>query len=341
MDEQFYIHEVNLSYTREKEELISFLKRNDLKFEDDIETAYGIYDDENMLLGCGCAAGRLLKCFAMDPALRGQNGLGTILTQLIQNRFEKGVYDLMVITRSHNRTLFENCGMHTVVEAAGIVLLENRTNGPERFAQSVLKELDPSLIEEGFGCAVMNCNPFTKGHRYLIEYASAHCKNLLIFVVEEDRSAFPAKDRYALVKEGTEDLNNVHVFQSGPYMISRATFPTYFLKENEDAASLQAQLDISLFAQRLAPALHIHTRFAGEEPLDPVTAGYNNAMAAILPAHDIEFVQIPRLTTSEEIVSASRVRKLLEEEGVSDHVLSLVPECTQNYLKKKYGKDSV
>lgn len=44
--------------------------------EDDIEAAFGIFDLDETLWGCGCAAGSLLKCFAVDESLRGQNALG-------------------------------------------------------------------------------------------------------------------------------------------------------------------------------------------------------------------------------------------------------------------------
>lgn len=92
----------------------------------------------------------------------------------------------------------------------------------------------------------MNCNPFTKGHLALITYAARACDLLHIFVVEENRSQFPFADRLRLVREGTDHLANVIVHPSGPYMISNATFPTYFLKEGEDAAKIQSELDITL-----------------------------------------------------------------------------------------------
>lgn len=52
------------------------------------------------------------------------------------------------------------------------------------------------------GSIVMNCNPFTLGHRYLIEYASKYVDYLYIFVVEEDKSFFPFSDRIDLIKKG-------------------------------------------------------------------------------------------------------------------------------------------
>ena len=184
----------------------------------------------------------------------------------------------------------------------------------------------------------MNCNPFTLGHRALIEYAAARCQVLHIFVVEEDRSLFPFADRLRLVEAGTADLPGVRVHPSGPYMISAATFPTYFLKKDEPATQVQTRLDITIFAQRIAPALHIQVRFAGQEPLDPATERYNGAMREILPACGIRFEEIPRLALDGQAVSASRVRRLLEEQGVTQQVLDLVPPCTQTYLKENWDR---
>ena len=171
----------------------------------------------------------------------------------------------------------------------------------------------------------------------LITYAASKCSLLHIFVVEENRSMFPFADRFRLVREGTDHIPNVLVHPSGPYMISNATFPTYFLKKGEDAARIQSELDITLFASRIAPLLHITKRFAGEEPFDPVTRSYNEAMVRLLPQYGISFIRIARFTTGgpqDEIISASRVRKLLMEEGVTEKLLSFVPPCTAEYLKK-------
>ncbi len=36
----------------------------------------------------------------------------------------------------------------------------------------LLRQYKQGDAESNIGCIVMNCNPFTLGHRYLIEYAS-------------------------------------------------------------------------------------------------------------------------------------------------------------------------
>lgn len=336
MIEDFSIRPIPLRYDADRQELTDFLASQSLRFEEDIETAFGVFDEEDRLVGCGCSAGPLLKCFAVAEALRGQNALGPLVSALVQDRFNRGIFDLYVITRTKNVPLFAACGFFPVAETAEIAMLENRPDGPEAFARPFRRPGDESMT---IGAIVMNGNPFTWGHRHLIETAALQCDVLHVFVVEEDRSFFPTRDRLALIQEGTQDLPNVRVHLSGRYMISVATFPTYFLKENEDAAQLQSELDAAIFAHRIAPALHITRRFAGEEPLDPVTAAYNRSLAAILPQNGVEFIEIPRLKQEGAPISASRVRALLQEKGLCPEVLALVPPVTQRYLLKWFGAD--
>lgn len=338
MTEEYRVSQIPLRYEGEREALAAFLARHGLAYEPDIQVAFGVYNEADALVACGCAAGSLLKCFAVEPELRGQNALGLLVSSLTQERFSAGLYNLYVITRRKNEVMFTNCGLYPVVRTSELILLENLQNGPSSFVAPFRKPGDELLQ---VGAIVMNCNPFTLGHRALIEYAASQCDVLHIFVVSEDRSAFPTAVRYRLVREGTADLPNVRVHLSGNYMISAATFPVYFLKKGEDAAALQSELDITLFAECIAPALHITKRFAGEEPLDPVTARYNDAMRRILPSYGIAFCEIPRVTSSSQVISASWIRQLLQERGVCREVLALVPACTRRYLETEQREVSL
>ena len=163
------------------------------------------------------------------------------------------------------------------------------------FINEVKANCPMNIDNKIIGAIVMNCNPFTLGHRYLIEYASKKVDFLYIFVVEEDRSFFPFKDRLNLVKKGTADIKNVYVTRSGKMMISSITFPGYFVKDNPDATAVDSSTDVEIFARYIAPAFNISIRFAGEEPFDIVTRNYNEEMKIILPKCGITFMEIPRL----------------------------------------------
>lgn len=201
--------------------------------------------------------------------------------------------------------------------------------------QSYLENL--KKYRDKIGAIVMNCNPFTLGHRYLIETASKQCKKLYVFVVEEDKSIFKFKDRIDLVKKGTADLKNVVVLPSGKFMISSLTFTDYFNKSELQDKIIDPSMDVEIFAKQIAPALGVNIRFVGEEPLDKVTKQYNDTMRRILPQYEIEFCEIKRKEESGAVISASRVRKFLEEQNF-DEIAKIVPKTTLEFLIDNYKK---
>ena len=178
----------------------------------------------------------------------------------------------------------------------------------------------------------MNCNPFTLGHQYLVEYAAAKVARLYIFVVEEDRSAFPFKDRIELVRQGVKHIPNVEVLPSGKFIISQQTFSGYFNKAELQDVAVDSSEDVEIFGKEIAPELGITIRFAGEEPTDNVTRQYNETMKRLLPQYGIEFHEIPRKVIGEEIISASKVREALQV-GDFDKIKKLVPASTFRYLR--------
>lgn len=211
-------------------------------------------------------------------------------------------------------------------------------NGLKDYLNSLLPYCEKCKQNKHTGAVVMNCNPFTKGHRYLIEQSAKQVDTLFIFVVEEDKSVFKFKDRMSLVKKGTEDIKNVVVLPSGNFIISSITFPEYFQKEDKQEVVIDASLDIEVFAQYIAPPLGITVRFAGEEPFDMVTRQYNELMKRILPDYGIEFIEIKRKTIENDegnVISASNVRKYMKM-GQWDMVRQVVPETTYNFLVNNY-----
>ena len=334
MDISYSRRDINPQLSFERQELAAFLDKHHLRCDDDIEFAAAFVDDDtDEIVGCGCCSGSILKCFAVDERLRGQNLMGQIISILVNNRFAAGYSHLFVYTKPENQTLFGGAGFFTVAATDRVAMMENRPKGPESFIAGVKQEAPAEAV---VGAAVMNCNPFTLGHRYLVEYAASNCNLLYLFVVQEDRSVFPFSDRLRLVQESTADLANVKVCPGGPYMISSATFPTYFLKKEDDAVAIQAKLDLTIFAEKIAPPLHISRRFVGQEPMCPVTSKYNEIMKQLLPERGVEVFEIPRKETGAgEIISASTVRQCLEGMRPDLDLRQLVPETTYNYLMER------
>lgn len=181
------------------------------------------------------------------------------------------------------------------------------------------------------GSIVMNCNPFTFGHRFLIEEALKTVDFLIIFVVEEDASLFFFQERFAMVCQGTSDLERVMVVPSGPYILSKNTFPEYFQKIDDEDLKKNTEDDITLFAEKIAPRLGITYRFVGEEREDKVTNEYNEAMKRILPRYGIQVIEIPRKANGQSAISASRVRQCLSM-NQTEELDELVPDSTKRIL---------
>ena len=204
------------------------------------------------------------------------------------------------------------------------------------YTASILKSFPLTDTIKECGSIVMNCNPFTKGHRYLIEYAAKQVDRLYIFVVKEDKSFFKYEDRFEMVKQGTADLKNVVVVSSGKFIISSLTFPEYFMKDYVKEKNFDVSMDVETFCKHIAPPLGIKKRFAGEEPFDPVTLNYNENMRRILPKYGMEFCEIPRLALDEKrVINATEVRRSLKDRDF-ETIKEYVPETTVKILQEKY-----
>ena len=306
-----------------------FLAKANLDAQDDALQTVLVWDGE-MLIATGSRTGNLLKYIAVDPARQGEGLLAKVLTALRQEAFREGHSQLFLYTKPRNELLFADLMFYPVAQTGDVLLMEDRRDGIGHFIRQLPAETHSGKV----GAAVMNCDPFTLGHQYLVETAAKACDHLYIFVLSEDRGHFSASDRLEMVRRGTAHLNNVTVLPTGPYLISSATFPTYFLKDRDQADRIHCQLDVEIFARHFAPAFSIKTRFVGTEPLSPLTQQYNEILKSQLPSRGIGVEEIPRLTQGDVPVSASAVRAALKA-GDRQAVKNLVPQTTFAYLEEK------
>lgn len=307
----------------------ALLRRAGLEPDTAVERTALLWDGD-MLAAAGSRSGDLLKCIAVDSAFQGEGLTAALITALRQDAFSSGIDHLFLYTKPANALQFSSLFFYPIVKTKDVLLMENRRNGISAF----LAGLSAPCTAGTVGAAVMNCNPFTKGHRYLIEQAAAECDWLYVFVLSEDKSQFSAADRMELVKLGTADLKNVTVLPTGPYLISNATFPTYFLKEGADVSAIHCTLDVELFLKHFVPRFGITRRYVGTEPLSPVTNAYNQILLSRLPEAGIEVRQLPRLEIDGQPISASRVRKLLSD-GDWAELEPLLPKTTLDYLARR------
>ena len=355
------IQTLNPTIPRQRQRIEAFLKRNGLRF-DDMHYYAAITDDDGEMIAGGGLKGNVIKCVAVDDAHKGEAIANTLISHLIAHANEEGHSNVMLFTKPKNRQLFESLSFRLLAEAPEAVLMETGIGGINNTVEALKK-----IKEEGEVCkennqecrkeektnlnittpqhlntstpqpltattplrgvVVMNCNPFTLGHRYLIEQAAKQVERLFVMVVREDCSLFAYVERKAMVEQGVAHLKNVTVIDGSEYAISQATFPTYFLKRLDNAADTQMLLDLDLFRRHIAPALGATVRFVGTEPTDRLTRRYNQLMHEVLA--DVR--EIVRLEKEGNAVSASRVRKAMEQGDMST-IRQLVPPTTLPYI---------
>jgi len=299
-----------------------FLASRGLAMEDEPDYTVVLTDDSGTIAATGSLCGAVVKYVAVADEALGEGACAKVLSELVSHAYRSGTTHLFLFTKPENGSMFSSLGFYEMAKTKDALMMENKKDGLSRF----LSELDHGELTNT-GAVVVNCNPLTNGHIYLMETASMLCSELHVFVVSEDRSEFPSDVRYDLVKRGTEHLKNVYVHHGGHYIVSSATFPAYFLKDKNRTEDIKADLDLALFGLRIAPGLKIKTRFVGTEPYCTVTNAYNMRMKALLPTWGIKVVEIER----KDGISASEVRRLMHA-GKLDELRPLVPQVTYDYI---------
>jgi len=328
---------VNLKDTSSREEVENFLNHFDLILDNDVDYTIVIRNEDELVATCSKAK-NVLKCFAVSEELRGQGITSLLISTLIDKLFDLGIYHSFIFTKPDKAHIFASLNYKLLHSNEDVALLENGIYDINKALEEMKKIFNIGTEEKA--AVVMNCNPFTLGHKYLIEEASKNNKEVLVFIVEEDKSLFPFKARYELVCKGVEHLKNVKVLPGGEYIISSATFPSYFLREEGEKLRAYVDLDASIFAKYFCKILNITRRYVGEEPYCNVTDEYNEALKRVLPFYGVEVKQIIRKEFGNNAISASRVRNLIKEGNIHD-LNNLLPEVTLKFLNTNIGREIV
>ena len=324
---EYTISKVYASDKRAIGQIKGLLEQEGITLDANLDYICGMYDEDYNIIATGSCFGPTLRCFAVSKAHQGEGLLNQIITHLMDVQFERGNMHLFLYTKVNTAKFFEDLGFHEIARVDGtLVFMENRKDGFPGY----LKRLEKTRTEGTSAALVMNANPFTLGHQYLVETASAACDTLHIFVLSEDASLVPFAVRKKLVKEGVAHLPNVVLHDSGPYIISNATFPSYFLKDESAVINGHARLDLAVFT-RIAQALNVTIRYVGQEPTSQVTGIYNDIMAQALPEAGIDCRIIKRKEAAGKAISASTVRQAIQQEDW-ETLKTLVPQTTLDYF---------
>ena len=333
------ILELHPTIPRQRRQIETFLQANGLRY-DDVDYYAALVDEssDEMIAGGGLK-GCVIKCVAVADGHKGEAVANVIVSHLLAKANEDGYQCVKLYTKPHNRQLFESLSFRLIAEAPNAILMETGVGGIERWSEELRvtndelgvrnDELQIKSVRKPIGAIVMNANPFTLGHRFLVEQSSELVERLYVVVVREDCSMFSYSERKAMVIQGVRDIGNVVVVDGSDYAVSAATFPTYFLKQISDATDTQITLDLDIYRRRIAPALGATVRFFGSEPTDPLTRRYNELMHQQLGEDHVHEIQ--RKQQDGSPISASRVRKAMLEGRLWD-AIQMVPPTTIPYI---------
>ena len=309
MISEFEIRQLSVHDRRTRAKVESFLAQNELRL-DDVDAYYGIFrlDEEEILAGGGLKRD-IIKCVAVREDMRDEHLFNMLVSHLMSVAREEGHFSCKVYTKPKNLAIFQSLGFKLIAQSPQALFMQNSLSELNKY-KAYLAEKANQVCAKRRGLIIMNANPFTRGHRYLVEQASSQVDHLFVIVVKENVSLFDYRYRLAMVSKGCSDLGNVTVLEGSDYQISSATFPTYFLKQVTDATDEHIRLDLDVCVRHIIPALGITARFVGTEPTDKLTARYNELMHEVLEAQFVKVEEIERLTIEDKVVNASRARQL-------------------------------
>lgn len=296
-----------------------------------IDHTLGLVDDEGELVGTGSVAGNVFKYVGVcnEGATEGAR-FNKIVTALQQYLFNEQIFHSFVFTKRKYSESFQHLSFTELAYTEQAAFLESGTPDVNDYLAELPKVADQE--NKRVAAIVMNANPFTLGHRHLVEMASQENDLVYVFVVATDLSLFKTKERMKLVEEGLADLENVKVVSGSDYMVSSATFPAYFLKSPEDLIATQTTIDARVFKNVIAPKLYITRRYLGKEPLSITTHYYNVSLAHEL-GPDIEVIITPRYEIDGQLVTATQVRKNIQA-GDLAAIAKFVPATTYKFIEE-------
>lgn len=314
----------------ERQFLIDFLKKYGLDYEYDIDYSIIVYD-RSKPIGTASIANNVLKCFLVIPDYQNKNITTVMFNHLVNVLSQKGIHHYFVYTKPSNEKVFTSLSMKKIVETMNTVLLEG---GDDIFSVLTTLKNTYHISDKKKACVIVNANPMTLGHLHLIETASKENEELLVFVVSEDLSKFPFVNRFEIIQKATAHLQNVTVLPTLSYLVSKITFPRYFLKEDQLIKDEQTLVDVLVYKQYYTQIFNIDKRYVGEEPFSFTTAKYNKVLKDHLHQH---LIIIPRKEKDGKAISASLVRQLIKS-GKLEKLKNYVPQATYDFLQSEDGK---
>ncbi len=212
-------------------------------------------------------------------------------------------------------------------------LIGDGIKGLEEWEKSLAAAIEGKNVD---ACIVMNANPLTVGHRYLVELASRRSSGLLVLVIQGSPESggkgnhentgikFPFQVRLEMARTCLSEIPGVVVLPSGPYIISRDDYPKHFLSDEMGPASAHAVLDSMVFCHVLN-SLGIDKAFAGDEPRDELSEIHLNALRIECRDRGIALKVAERKRLGERYISSALARQAMADKDM-EMLRAIVPK---------------
>lgn len=307
------------------------LEQEGIRRDKNLDYTCAMYDENDEIIATGSCFANSLRCLAVSKKHQGEGLMNMIVTHLINEQFERGNPHIFLYTKCESAKFFQTLSFYEISRIENqIVFMENQRSGFANYLKNLTACSPTPQAGQRVAALVMNANPFTLGHQYLVEKAAAENDIVHLFIVSEDKSLVPFQVRKKLVQEGVAHLPNVYCHESGSYIISSATFPSYFQENDNAVIESNAMLDLQIFGH-IAKALGIQRRYVGDEPFSRVTHLYNQIMQTQLPMQGVECIVVPRKANAQQIISASAVRQAIKENDF-ERVKAMLPPTSYQFF---------
>ena len=185
--------------SRNRRQADALLQAEGIRRDKNLSYTCGVFDEDMRLIATGSCFGNTLRCLAVSSDHRGEGLMNEVVSHLMERQLLQGNSRVFLYTKPQSARLLGDLGFYEVERLENVVFMENRFGG---FA-GYLRNLTPTKKPGRCAAIVMNANPFTLGHRHLVESAAAENDWLHLFLLSEEAGPIPFAVRKKLVQEGT------------------------------------------------------------------------------------------------------------------------------------------
>src|SRR5690554_6026105 len=161
-----HLEVLDLNNLKSMELLNHFLKESNLML-DTLDYAI-VLKDNNQIVGSCCKDKNVLKMIAIHPEYQQHNFVATLISEMQHVLFDQGYTHSFVFTPKKSKEIFISLNYHEIISVCDVCLLEKGKQKIDDVIESIRKQINTNTSNNG--AIVINGNPFTLGHQYLIDY---------------------------------------------------------------------------------------------------------------------------------------------------------------------------